>query len=113
MSRSTTIGLPDSIIDEESPVDLVVVCLWDAERWYIGLFDGGDIRRLLAGGMGSYVARRLPHSPELHFKVMIDIRSDRRVTFSGGEVTRNFAEENGRWDDIFPSRFAQENQHND
>lgn len=105
VTTSTTVSLPASIADEDAPVDLVAVCLWDVERWHIGVFDGTDIRSLLRKNVGSQVRRKPPHGPELHFRAIIDLRGVKRVTFSGIEVTRNFAEQGGRWDELFPSRF--------
>jgi len=108
-SLSTTISIPASIGDEESPVDLVVVCLWDDERWYIGLFEGGDIRRLRSEGAGCLIDRKPPHSPELHFHPIIDLRSGVKFTFSKADVTSNFTEIGGHWDKLFPSRFLEPN----
>jgi hypothetical protein len=105
ISKSITVSIPDEIVDEESSLDLVVVCFWDEERWLIGLFDGSDIRRLLTSGVGCRVSRKHPHGPEIHFRTIIDLRAQRRLTFSGMDVSRHFLEKEGKWDELFPSRF--------
>jgi hypothetical protein len=105
ISKSITVSIPDEIVNEKSSLDLVVVCFWDEERWLIGLFDGSDIRQLLASGAGCRVPRKPPHGPEIHFRTIIDLSIERRLSFSGIDVSRNFQEKTGKWDEIFPSRF--------
>lgn len=106
VTTSTKVSMPASIIDDDSPVDLVAVCLWDAEQWHIGVFGGTDIRELRANGAGSFVKRKPPHGDEIHFRAIIDMRGAKRVTFSKVDVTRCFLEREGGWDELFPSRFS-------
>ncbi len=105
ISSSIKFSVPDEIIDDDSSLDLVAVCFWDEARWLIGIFDGSDFRRLLSAGVGSRLKRKPPHGPEIHFRAIIDLRKECRVTFSGEDVSYNFKERGGRWDELFPSRF--------
>ena len=106
LSSSTKFSIPDEIIDDESSLDVVAVCFWDEERWLIGVFDGPDIRRLLVAGIGCRLKRKPPHGPEIHFRAIIDLRERRKITFTGEDVSDNFREIGGRWDELFPPRFA-------
>jgi hypothetical protein len=105
VSKSSKVSIPASILDMDAPVDIVAVCLWDWKQWFIGVFDGEDMRRLRAANAGSHIVRKPPFSPELHFHPIVDLRSDPKFMFSQADVTPNFAETDGRWDEIFPSRF--------
>lgn len=105
ISYSIKFSMPDEIIHEDSSLDLVAVCFWDQEKWLIGIFDGEDVRMLLSAGVGSRVKRKPPHGPEIHFRSIIDLRHERRVSFSSIDVSHNFRETGGRWDELFPSRF--------
>lgn len=104
ISSSTKFSIPDEIIDDDSSLDVVVICFWDDERWLIGVFDGPDIRSLLSTGAGCRLKRKPPHGPEIHFRAIIDLRNGREVRFSGEDVSRNFRETGGRWDELFPAR---------
>ena len=105
VSTDMKISFPASILEEESPVDIVAVCLWDWNRWFMGLFEGSDTRLLRDQGFGCHILRRAPHSPEIHFRPKIDLTSGQKITFSGADVTRYFQEVGGRWDELFPTRF--------
>lgn len=99
------VAFPASILQEDSSVDIVALCLWDWNKSYIGLFDGEDTRQLQEKGYGSLILRKPPHSKELHFRPKIELTQEPKFFLSGADVTKKFSESGGRWDEIFPSRF--------
>jgi hypothetical protein len=106
-SFEAKIQIPQSILD--GAVDIVVIGLWNFNHTFIGLFDGTDIRTILKNGIGGTINRKTktPHSPHFSFRFTVSIIGTiPKITCTKKlNVTHHFTMENGRWDELFPTRF--------
>ena len=104
-----SIHVPQSILD--GTVDIVAIGLWDWNNTYIGIFDSGDIRDMLKKQLGYPDNRKKSsHTPHFGFRFTLSIIGNVPRINCGPkkcevDVTHHFVIENGRWDELFPTRF--------
>ncbi len=101
-----TIQFPQSIL--EDGVDLVVMCLFHKDRFFVGLFDSKDINELLNEGCGGNTNRKEKEKqrPTISFRWSIKT-SDKitKVFLNKKDVSSHFDQRCGKWDELFPSKF--------
>lgn len=100
-----TIQFPQSVL--EDGVDLVVMCIFHIDRFFIGLFDADDINKLRNKGSGGKTNRKEgKQRPTISFRWSIKISENGAKVFLNKEdVSSHFDQRGGKWDELFPSKY--------
>lgn len=107
------VQFPESI--QSGGVDIVVMCVFFRRQFFIGLFDADDVNSLQSKGHFRKTNRkekngRMSHRETLGSRWSInhsgnELKIKMATSRNAEDVTYNFLEKGGKWDELFPSKF--------